>query len=294
MSAPISIVILNYNTRDLLAACLHSIERFAPDAETIVVDNASPDDSAARVRAQFPGARLIANPDNRGFARGMNQGLRATTARFIFALNADTELTPTTLAPLRDACAQYPRAGIIAPAQVTPTGAHLASAFSDPTLAREAARLLLFSDALAARFKRGVWRAPIGAPRRVDWLMGAALFFRRECLDAVAGFAEAEFMYGEDWDVCYRARQLGWQIFLVPEAKIIHHENAAGKQMFQAHRLARVLEANLYFHEKHFGRASRRARAFIHLLGVGLRLIVAPRARRAQIELARVAWQGLR
>jgi len=216
---------------------------------------------------------------NLGFGRGMNLGLKAATAPLLLALNADTELLPTTLPPLWQACSQLPRAGILGPSQYLPDpdhpgrpGRQLASAYHDPTLLYEAGRLLCFLDTLAARLRRGPWAAYVGPPRPVDWLMGSALLIRRECLAAIGGFDETQFMYGEDWDLCYRARQAGWQVYLVPEAQIIHHENAAGSQAFGSGRKARVLQANLYFHEKHFGRASRRLLAGLYLAGAILRL----------------------
>ena len=281
MATTLTIVILNYNTRNLLVRCLNSVRRFAPDAQLVVVDNASTDHSVEAVREQFPEVNLIANSANVGFARGMNQGLQATTGPFILALNADTELIPTTLPALLAACEQLPRAGILAPVQYMPDtarpgelGSPLASAFPDPTLVYEAFRLLLFGDTLAARLRLGPWRrVTLGNPRAVDWVMGAALLFRRECLTAVSGFDETQFMYGEDWDICYRARRAGWQVYLVPSASILHHENASGKKVFGANRLVNVLRANLYFHEKHFGLTSRRALALLYLVGASLRLI---------------------
>ncbi len=313
MTAPLtSIVILNYNTRDLLLACLESIQRHSPESEVIVVDNASTDQSALAVQQKFPAVRLIANTDNAGFARGMNAGLRAASAPWLLALNADTTLRFDTLPPLTKAIAQLPDAGIIGPVQYLPgqadqLGPQLASVFPDPTLPREAARLLLFSDSLLARLKRGAWRSePPGPPRRVAWLMGAALLFRRECLAEIGGFDEGQFMYAEDWDICYRARRAGWQVYLVPEAKILHHENAAGKKYFGSNRQASVLRANLYFHQKHYGQASRRMLAGLNLIGAGLRLmLLVPRhmigrsdqahsARwQAQLQVARVAWRGI-
>jgi GT2 family glycosyltransferase len=305
-----SIIVLNYNTRDLLIDCLASIQRYASDCEVIVVDNASTDHSALAVQQEFPAVKLIANTDNCGFARGINAGLRAATTPLLFTLNADTTLRPDTLPPLIRAIEQSPRAGIVGPVQYLPgdsgsddIGPQLASAFPDPTLAYEAGRRLAFSDSLAARLKRGPWHTErLGPPRRVDWLMGAALLFRHECLNDIQGFDESQFMYGEDWDICYRARHANWQVYLVPEAKIIHHENAAGKQHFGSNRKARVLQANFYFHEKHYGRASRRTLAALYLIGAGLRLglllpgCFAPQwtARwQAQIQEARVALQGL-
>jgi GT2 family glycosyltransferase len=193
---------------------------------------------------------------------------------------------------------RFPHVGIIAPVQLMPGNppAPIASAFSDPTLAREVFRLLLFSDVLAARFHLGAWRRAGRGAQRVDWLMGAALLFRWECWNTVRGFDETEFMYGEDWDICYRARQAGWDVYLVPGAQIIHHSNAAARQLFHADRQARVLKANLYFHEKHYGVVSRRALALFNFIGSILRLMLfvfAPSRWRAQVALARVALHGM-
>jgi len=300
MIARVSIVVLNYNTRALLGACLRSIEQFAPDAETIVVDNASADGSVEMVRVQFPRFELMVSPANVGFARALNWGLRRATGTAILALNADTELCPNTLPGLVALLEQLPRAGILGPCQFADdpddaTSPMIASGFGDPTLSAETARLLFFRDSIAARLRIGAWQKP-RTPKRVDWLMGAALLFRRACLDAIKGFDETQFMYGEDWDIGYRARQAGWEIYLVPAAPIIHRENASGQSVFGSSRQAQVLRANLYFHEKHFGRASRRVLALLHLIGAGLRLPLFSFSRArwlAQIEQARAAWQGL-
>lgn len=300
----LSIVVLNYNTQLLLATCLDSIRKYASQAQVIVVDNASIDGSAEWVARNFPNAILIANKTNVGFASGVNAGIRQASARFVLTLNADTELCSTTLAPLLETMERFPRAGIVGPVQCLPSPGHLgrpsrmiASAFPDPTLAREAARLLLFSDSFAARFKLGPWRIHSGAPRAFDYLLGAALLFRRDCLDVLGGFDESQFMYGEDWEICYRARLGGWQVYLVPESEIIHHENASGQKSFGIQRGARVLEANLYYHEKHFGRTSRRVLAFVNLIGAGFRILLFwlfDRLRaRGQFEQARIAWRAM-
>lgn len=284
-AARVSIVVLNYNTRALLLACLASIEQFAPEGEVVVVDNNSTDDSAAVVRQQFPRVRLLALSENGGFARGMNAGLRLAGGGVVLMLNADTVLRADTLPALRGALVNHPRAGIVGPVQLFPAsagtdGTQIASAFRDPTLTRELARLVMFTDSVSSRLSLGAWRAVAsGSPRSVDWLMGAALLVRRECLEMLGGFSESQFMYGEDWDLCYRARQAGWQVLLVPASRIVHHENASGRSFFGSARGARVLAATLYYHEKFFGRASRRALAAANVVGAGLRLMAAtPRA----------------
>ncbi|MBP7694166.1 MAG: glycosyltransferase family 2 protein [Anaerolineales bacterium] len=296
--AELSIVILNYNTGDLLARCLDSIAAQAAAAETIVVDNASPDGSAELVRRRFPWARLAALPDNRGFAHGMNHGLGLAQTPLLLALNADTALLPDTLPPLLEAAERWPQGGLFGPAQYAPAAAQppapgpaLASAFADPTLAREAGRLLLFSDAWQARLRRGPWAPPAGVPRAVDWLMGAALLIRRACLTTVGGFDTAQFMYGEDWDLCYRARRAGWQVVWVPAARILHTGNAAGEKTFGPGRQLRVMQANLHFHEKHFGRASRRVLAGLYGLNAAVRMLLTPR-RAAYRDLAAAAWRA--
>jgi GT2 family glycosyltransferase len=263
------------------------------------VDNNSPDDSVMAVRQRFPRARLLALTENGGFARGMNAGLRLATGRAVFMLNADTALRADTLPALCQALLDHPRAGIVGPVQLFPatggTGLQIASAFRDPTLAREVARLIMFSDSVSSRLGLGAWRvAGGGSPRSVDWLMGAALLVRRECLATLGGFSESQFMYGEDWDLCYRARQAGWQVLLVPASRIIHHENASGRSYFGSARGARVLAATLHYHEKFFGRTSRRALAAVNVAGSLLRMMaVAPGSvlgpRR---EEWRIAWHA--
>jgi hypothetical protein len=309
----LSIVVLNYNTASLLARCLRSIQQYAPQAQVIVVDNASTDQSASFVRNLFPSVQLIENPTNCGFARGMNVGIRHATASVLFLLNADTELVPNTLPSLLQAFDQLPRAGILGPAQYLPvqsgtsqTGHYLASVFPDPTLVREFGRLVLFTDVFAARFQWGPWRVRSSrTPKQVDWLMGAALLIRRTCLDALEGFDEAQFMYGEDWDLCHRSRLAGWQVWFVPAASIIHRENAAGQARLGSRRQARALEANMYFHEKHYGRTSRRCLAGLYLIGFALRffpfagmwLLGQSKTARARWQswshVARAAWRGL-
>ena len=312
-TSDLSIVVLNYNTVSLLARCIRSIQQYAPTAEVIVVDNASTDQSASLVRNLFPSIKLIENQANCGFARGMNAGVRHATATALFLLNADTELVPNTLPPLLQTFDQLPQAGILGPAQYLPdpsgmsqTGQYLASVFPDPTLVCEFGRLVLFTDVLAAQFHRGPWRAPSShASKQVDWLMGAALLIRRTCFDALGGFDEAQFMYGEDWDICCRSWQAGWQVWFVPAASIIHHENAAGQEHWGTRRQAQALEANLCFHEKHYGRTSRRWLAIFYLMGSVLRIFllacmrlfgrsdVVPAQWQSWSEAARTAWHRL-
>ncbi|MBK7199800.1 glycosyltransferase [Candidatus Amarolinea dominans] len=113
----LSIVIISWNTRDLLAACLTSLRTYPPDGdhEIVVVDNASRDDSTAMVRRDFPHVHLIENPTNVGFAAANNQALALCRGRYVLLLNSDTEVTPGTLSALVSFMEQHPQAGVVGP-----------------------------------------------------------------------------------------------------------------------------------------------------------------------------------
>lgn len=276
-ASTLSIVVLNYNTARLLGDCLGSVQRCAPDSPVVVVDNASTDGSAALVPRDFASVRLIVTPTNLGFPRGANLGLStalSSGAEFVLFLNADTVMLPSTIPPLLQVAQDHPRAAALGPAHIRPDHRVVASAFPDPTPARELARNLLFTDVLASRLHLGPWRGRSGPPVAVDWLMGAALLFRRQSLEEVGLFNESRFMYWEDWDWCFRARKAGWQILLVPESRILHYENVSGSVKFGAARYAVVTEALLHYAALHWGGRAASAIRQANLLGSLLRCVV--------------------
>jgi N-acetylglucosaminyl-diphospho-decaprenol L-rhamnosyltransferase len=225
-AADLALVVVNYNAGERLLRCLGSVAAAAGDArlETVVVDNASVDGSAHRAVESFPEIRLVENPDNRGFARGANQGIRATTAPFVLLLNPDAEVTAGTLGGLVKLGWDRPRAGAIGPMIRNEDGSVYPSGRRVPPLGQALGHVLLGLIIPGNRFTRSYTMADWDrtTEREVDWVSGGAMLLRRVALDEVGLFDEAFFMYGEDVDLCTRLRAVGWRVLFTPEVEVRH------------------------------------------------------------------------
>jgi hypothetical protein len=270
--ASVAVIVTSWNTRELLAECLASVEGTADprDVETVVVDNGSSDGSPDMVRAHFPRARLIANRDNLGFARANNQAIAATTTPYVLMLNSDARLHPGALSLLVDRMAAAPRAGLVGAQLCSPHGAFQSSHARFPNLGREA---LILSG--IGRAVYGPWYPSFGPdadpePRIVDWVSGACMLARRAALDAVGGFDEGYFLYGEEMDLCYALRQAGWQVWYEPAAVADHH-GAASSRRIHVTKEARLYSGRMRFFRKHYGPTAAR------LLAVELYLLTPPK-----------------
>ena len=272
----LAFVVVSYNTRALLQRCLATLPGSA-----IVVDNASTDGSAELA--------TIRNLRNLGFGAAANRGISAAAPPLVLLLNADIELRPDSLAPLLAAAEADPRVGILGPSLVSPQGRIQCTAFPDPSLRAAFARHLLFTETLAARIPLP---SPLGRGAggegdvAADWLLGAALLIRRQCFDEIGGFDESIFLYGEDWDLCYRARKAGWRVRYVPESQMIHHGNAAGAAL-GPDRLARVTLSELRLIEKHYGARTARLHRALALVGSAMRAPFDEKHRRLLAALTR-------
>ena len=233
----LSIVILNWNVAGLLAACLRSLPaacgEWWPRTEVIVVDNASTDNSVDLVRSDFPEARLLALPENQGFTRGNNAGIRAATGRYLLLLNPDTLPQPGSIAALCDYMESHPEAGIAGPRLLNPDGTLQPSRRRFPTLATaliESTPLqAFFSDAPVLR-RFYMQDQPDDQEQYVDWVSGAALMCRRATLDQVGPFDPGFFMFSEEVDLCKRAKEAGWQVAYVPPSSITHYGGGSTDQ----------------------------------------------------------------
>ena len=237
--------------------------------ETIVVDNASSDHTVEMLRAEFPDVRVIANAENAGFTCANNQALAVAQGRYLFLLNPDTELRPGALQTLYDYAEQHPRAGIIGPQLFYGDGSVQSSRRRFPTLATA----FLESTKLQQSFPRNrvLMRYYMNdtrddATQEVDWINGSAMFVRRAVYGQIGGLDEAFFMYSEELDWCYRAKQAGWQIVYLPTAQVTHYEGKSSEQV--------VAARDIYFHSSkvRFFRKTRGAfvaeilRAFLLLM----------------------------
>ena len=238
----LSVVILNYNTREQLRVCLDSLLREGStsvsggpiDTEVFVVDNASTDASSDMVSRQFPWVRLIRSPRNGGFAYGNNQALRRCQGELVLLLNPDTLLPPGALALLRQRMQEHPEAGIVGPKLLHPNGSmHLACRRSFPTpdvaLYRLAGLSRLFPK--SPRFGRyNLTFVDPSVPLEVDAVCGACLLIRRAVMQRIGLLDERFFMYGEDIDWCWRARQAGWAVRYEPSVIVQHQHGAASSK----------------------------------------------------------------
>jgi hypothetical protein len=274
----VAVVVVSYEAREPLLACLASVRAHAGlPHEIVVVDNASTDGSADAVRSGHPEARLLANARNVGFARACNQGWRATRAPLVLFLNPDAEIGPGAVAALAGVVERRPDVGAAGPR--TRSGDDAIQVSTGPDLS-------LLSEAVQHRLVRGVARRDPGAlaaaearhaaEREVDWVSGACLLARRTALEAVGGFDEAFFLYEEDADLCRRLRAAGFRVVHTPAAEVRH---ALGRSMSRAPLRARLAyhRSHLLYYRKHNGLASRAA----------LRLLLA--ARGAVVWLAGLA-----
>jgi len=251
-----SVIIVSWNVRDLLRRCLRSVgsEQSAVNSqpfsvhcsrfiEVLVVDNASSDGTVEMLRAEFPGVRVMANAENVGFTRGNNEALAEAQGRYLFLLNPDTELRPGALQALIDYMEAHPRVGIVGPRLFYGDGTPQSSRRRFPTLATA----FLESTKLQQWFPRNrvltryyMLDTSDDATQEVDWVNGSAMFVRRQVYEQIGGFDEAFFMYSEELDWCYRAKQAGWQVVYLPTAQVTHYEGKSSEQV--------VASRDIYFH----------------------------------------------
>lgn len=251
----LSILVVNWNVRDLLRRCLQSILANLPacQLEIIVVDNGSTDGSVEMVRTEFPQVHLIANPDNRGFPAANNQGLAVARGRYVLLLNPDTEVVGNALETMVAFADAHPDVGVVGPMLLNPDGTVQSSRRRFPTL-------------LTAVFE-STWLQPY-APRRllaryyvldrpddevqdVDWVTGAALMARREAIEQVGPLDEGFFMYSEELDWCRRFREAGWRVVYLPTARVIHYGGKSSEQVLPARHIHFQRSKIRYFRKYH-------------------------------------------
>lgn len=244
MRTDLAIVVVSYNTRELLRACLSALRSSLDRAcsEVVVVDNASADGSADMVAAQFPWVRLLALTENRGFAAANNLAWREVDARYGLLLNSDTEVlgdAPSALVRFMD---EHPRVGAAGGRLLNPDLTFQHSCFRFPTLPMSLLDFFPLNHRIAGSRLNGRYpRSWYARAFRVDHPLGACLIVRREVIERVGGLDEGFFMYCEEVDWCYRIQEAGWDIAYTPDAEVIHHVAAssrqqAGPMLIQLHR----------------------------------------------------------
>ena len=256
----LSVIIVSWNTRELLRECLESLFKFAPEAafETFVVDNASSDQSVAMVQENFPDVKVIANSSNAGFSRANNQAIHRSKGRYIALLNPDTVLIEDVFTPLLRYADANKETGAIGPKVLCRDGKTIQNVCARrlPNLYFDFCRLSGLSRMYSGtRLFGGEYLShwDHNDQRNVESLTGACMVVRKKTIGQVGMLDENQFMYGDEIDWCKRMLDAGWGIRYYPEAAIIHYGGESSKQA----KLASSIEsekAQMYFYQKHKGR----------------------------------------
>lgn len=242
------IIIVSWNVEKLLERCLRSLEAACAGLEwdCEVVDNASADGSVAvarRLGADLSRIRVVANQDNRGFARACNQGMSESEARYVLLLNPDTECPPDSLARLLRAADERPGAGILGSKLLNSDGSVQTSIRRFPSFWNQLGIMLKLHNIFPSLFRRYFARdLSLEVEQDADQVMGACFLVRREVIEQIGGLDERYFIWFEEVDYCRMARDAGWSVRYVPSVSVTHHGGQSFGQVFS-------LKKQRYFNE---------------------------------------------
>jgi GT2 family glycosyltransferase len=309
----VSIVIVSFNTRDVLRECLQTLARRAGaiSYETVVIDNNSRDGSAEMVEAEFTWARVFRCDRNLGFAGANNRGFAKVTGRYVVLLNSDAFLQPGALERAVDRMDKNPLVALAGGRLVGRDGAWQPSARMFPSLLNE----LLVMSGLSTRYSKSRFFGRVdrtfadpSEPAPVDWVPGAFSIIRRDLLEKIGYFDERFFLYYEEVDLCRRLKAAGYQIWYWPDVEVVHLGGESSKTIkhIKISSSGSQLElwrmrSRLLYYRKHHGAFGARSALMVEEWWNRLRLmrnLISSRAQgrlnaddsRASIATLRQAW----
>lgn len=246
----LSVIIVSYNTRDLLEDCIQSLQKADhPEGglEIIVVDNNSPDDSVQMVKEQFPQVRLIANKDNTGFATANNQGVEISTGEYVLFLNSDTVVNKDSLTKPVKYMEENPQVGALT------VKLKLASGDLDPDNHRgfptpwTSITHFTYLDRLfpQSKFFNQYYQSykDFDKTHSIQVAAGSYLLMPKDLFQEVGGWGEEYFFYGEDIDLCYQVHQAGKDIVYYPHTVVMHYKGASSGLRKESKKIARPPKA---------------------------------------------------
>ena len=254
----VTVIIVSYNTRELTLAAVRTLLENSPGLamRVVVFDNASADGSAAAVAAAFPQVEVIANPENIGFAAANNRVAATATTPYVCLLNPDTETYPRAIINLLAFAKSHPEAGIVGGRTVFRDGSlnpascwRMMTPWTLFTSTFGLARLLPNSELFNPEAMGGWKRDSV---REVDIVVGCLMLVPTDLWQRLGGFDERFFMYGEDADICLRARALGYRPMITPDATIMHLVGASTKR--HADKVCAVMQAKSTLIRRHWPR----------------------------------------
>lgn len=262
----VSIIIVTYNSAEHIGRCLLSVfDQPFRDLEVIVIDNRSEDETPQILKAwQKKGVRVVFNPENVGFARACNQGIRLSSGDTILLLNPDTVVLDNAIGRCQDFLMSTPDAGIVGCQIRNEDGSIQKSCRYDPSIGILLSRALgLYRFFPKSHFFGRVYMSHFNyqTTREVDAVSGAFLMFKRLLAEQIGPLDDRYFMYTEEVDFCYRARQAGWKVYFYADARIIHqlghtafHPDRDAQLFLQQHRSNALFFKKFYppLHQKLF------------------------------------------
>jgi GT2 family glycosyltransferase len=298
----ISIIIVNWNVKDLLRDALKSIYANTKciTFEVIVVDNDSKDNSVEMIRSEFPEVLLTENKYNAGFTKANNQGMAVASGKNIMFLNPDTELVGNSIKIMNDFMAREKDCGALGCKLLNTDGSLQRSCKTFPTLETFVFNAL-FLDSFFPKSKifgkhfMTWWN--FDEVKEVDQPMGSALMVKREVIDKVGMFDQNIFIWFDEVDLCYRIKKSGWKIYFTPEAQIKHHLSKSFKQWKSPKQIINGAllwrKSRNYFFKKHYGSSFVTALVLLDVLQITLILaILYALIRYPLMLLRRILWRA--
>ncbi|MGD0255054.1 MAG: glycosyltransferase family 2 protein [Acidimicrobiales bacterium] len=230
-AASVGAVVVNHNAGESLLKCVASL-RAEGVAELVVVDNASSDGSPDALAKADPEVQILRTGVNLGYGAGANRGLASVRSEMVLVSNPDVAVHSGAIGALEKALAADATIAIAGPRVEEPDGTRYPSARRFPSFVDAVGHVVLGQLVPGNRFtdRYRMEDLDLSEPTEVDWVSGACLFARRRALCELGGFDEAYFMYAEDVDLSWRARQAGWGVSYVPEAVVTHSQGLSTSQ----------------------------------------------------------------
>jgi len=264
----LAIIIVTYNSTQEIDACLESlVGHTAPFPTTItVVDNQSPDGTAAHVRQRWPMAQVIDSGGNLGFARANNIGIRATSSDYVLLMNPDTVAPPGAIQALVRGLAAHPEAAIAGARLLSERGFPELS-WGQPITPWNELKTVIFSRLYLRKIRFIVRKMDklSRVAREVPWVSGACMVIRRADLEAVGLLDERYFMYNEDVDLCLAMQRRGRTVLYVAGAEVLHHRGKSAARNPEMERLRQ--QSHVAYYEKHLPRWTPLLRLYLKATG---------------------------
>jgi len=272
----IAVSIVTWNSSSEIAECLRSLEKLPANWQVWVVDNNSADNTIDLVRDEFPFVKLVANPDNKGFAEANNQVIDQTATDYVLLLNPDTRSSTEALEKALEIIEADPKIGLLGVRLCNDDGSLQTTCFHFPTVWKNAVDSIGLEKLLSKKRTEELFAGEYFAhdrARRVDWVKGAFMLVRREAIRKAGALPEDYFMFAEDLDFCWQVSRAGFEIWFSPAASIEHKSNKSAGQLPSNWRVERTTLSKYLFCFKNFGALKARLIQLTDLFGINYKIL---------------------